>query len=668
MSSHDEFENALILLESTDANKNTIENGRLIKLILDHAQMSGLSQQAIIRVMKLGSCGRFSQTLSSILIQSLIPKESVPEEAVVYGISRITTGKCQLRMQNLILKWIIVTFAIIVPKLEMYSLYGMLFNLLDYETLCPYICHLLYLMTREHEVTHFRIARLISHQRKVENQSYINGLLSVYRYYQPSLVISSHNKKGRFKKIDHTWTANVFKISAPLTQMGTEFLQSGHSSKAQSCKQSVVPTVGTQVVSSPKMDIDGPFDKLLNNRVVQTCDIKTMDDLIKSIGSMRLPSQAASLLSTRCLQHFLAISPDFSLKIRLCLWIHERLYSRFFEGDSDSEKREERELLDIALTQRELFHMDTSLQEPFLYNYLETWSSGRHTDVVLKLISKLPLLPIEVLRKNVLSALCRHFTSAPNISLQCKIIDSLTELTCNYIVVEMSNTEIEKIQNHQWNNTVNELLNFVNRLIVLGIFLTEGSTRFLYSGLDFWRSVTFALKSSKLEVLALPHFSIIYNGLFSCSSPCLACACSTIMNLIGLYTENLKGRKRLHHSEDLKKLNIFIVDIHDSLWRHSAFHPACSENSVAYKDLNLDFMKRLCAIEDESSIASSFSIDKHPALIICTAQYALDNSISPEQAVTSELLFSTNYIKYLKREGLYNVLKLLRRLTDLAHI
>nr|XP_039259936.1 centromere protein I-like [Styela clava] len=654
MTSQKDFKNALTSLERTDLKKSAIENKKFIKTIHSHANSVGLSQESIIRVVRLGTCGRFNQALANTLIQSLIPKESIPEEAVIYGISRITAGICQLRVQATILKWIITLFDIISPKFDIYSFYGMLFNLLDYETLCPYICHLLYLMTRQQDVTHFRISRLMLLQKKVGNQSYISGLMTVYRLYQPSLITVAKSKKGRFKKIEQSWKANIFEISSPLASK-----QDYLGVKSKGC---IIPTVKPQITDIIN-EFDRPFDTVSYNRLTQTSDIKSLDDLITSLGKTTLPSRAASLLSTRCLKHILAISPDSSLKIRLRLWLHERFYSRFSEDDIDCEKHEERELLKLALDQQELFQMNTTLQEPLLYSYLETWSSGNNTDLVLKIISKLPIMPFSILHKNVLLILEKHFVLAPSTSLRCAIIESLTELTCNYIAVESQNSDTEA---RNFRKDIENLVAFIDGLIVLGIFLTKSSTRFIYSGLEFWRTMTLTLKQTKLDVVVLPHFLVVYKGLFTPNRLYLSCICATITSLIGIYTINLKGNRRIRHSSTLEMLNNYITDFHDSLWRHSAFHPACSENSIAYKGLESDVVKEQCGMVNDISVMSSFSIDKHPALIICTARYVKENNIVSEQALSSELLLTSDYIKYLKKEGLYDVLKLLQQLTDLS--
>ncbi len=82
------------------------------------------------------------------LIKALLPRTSVPEQAVLVGLARLNSECFPRSVQPTFFKWILIVFELIDNKDSLRNLYGVLFLFLDFEQLRPHLCHLLYLLTR----------------------------------------------------------------------------------------------------------------------------------------------------------------------------------------------------------------------------------------------------------------------------------------------------------------------------------------------------------------------------------------------------------------------------------------------------------------------------------------------------------------------------------------
>ncbi|KAH3821904.1 hypothetical protein DPMN_123672 [Dreissena polymorpha] len=99
------------------------------------------------------------------LIKALVPASVVPGSAAVKCISWLGTRKPSINIQCLLLRWILVVYDCFDKKDGLHSLYGVIFHFLHYRIFMPYVCHLLYLLTRKEDVSLYRVRYLLQFQK-----------------------------------------------------------------------------------------------------------------------------------------------------------------------------------------------------------------------------------------------------------------------------------------------------------------------------------------------------------------------------------------------------------------------------------------------------------------------------------------------------------------------
>ncbi|XP_010158668.1 PREDICTED: centromere protein I-like, partial [Eurypyga helias] len=152
------------------------------------ALQKGLPPEGFDVLLNVALSGKLADTVNTRLLKSLIPASVIPENAVISAISWLCADKCSDSTQLLFLRWLITMFDFIDQKEQLRALYGLFFFFLRDERMCPYICHLLYLLTRKENVKPFRVRKLLDLQATMGMQSYLQALLSLYKLFCPELV------------------------------------------------------------------------------------------------------------------------------------------------------------------------------------------------------------------------------------------------------------------------------------------------------------------------------------------------------------------------------------------------------------------------------------------------------------------------------------------------
>ncbi|XP_070537570.1 centromere protein I-like [Ptychodera flava] len=263
-STHPKLKDAVLYFTSETSSTKTKGNVKLqsfLEAIETKAQKDGLAPEVITSLAKCAANARFSENVCIRLIKALIPARSVPEEAIVHVISWMCTNKPSTTIQMWLVRWIILVYEYIDQKDKLHALYGILFLFIDNEKMCPYLCHLLYLMTRKEDVKHFRIRKLIQFQARAGPQTHILGLLSVYKLYCPNLVTvsTSVGNKPFFRQTDRKWSETIRRVvekglqdSDRIEEVGVvreAELQATSGQKAKRRKMEVVPKVHMSALS-----------------------------------------------------------------------------------------------------------------------------------------------------------------------------------------------------------------------------------------------------------------------------------------------------------------------------------------------------------------------------------------------------------------------------------
>jgi Mis6 len=153
-----------------------------------------------------------SQSIRQVLWHCL-PITDVPAHAVVSLMG--TFSNASRSVQILILRWIILVHYSVTPQQHLHSLYGVFFHFLEYETLRPHICHILFRLTRRHDVKPFRIRKLDSIVRRFGSENWTVGLQVVYQGFCssafPGVSLNASNVRY-FRRLPSDWVEALHRV------------------------------------------------------------------------------------------------------------------------------------------------------------------------------------------------------------------------------------------------------------------------------------------------------------------------------------------------------------------------------------------------------------------------------------------------------------------------
>ncbi|KAK3736050.1 hypothetical protein QZH41_012226 [Actinostola sp. cb2023] len=219
VSSKERVVEAISFLNEQDAqarkSKANLKTSLAVETIEGFARREGLSGELIIKLIDLACCGKYNESVGSKIVKSVIPQDLVPSLAVLKAVSWICTNTLSSNFQAILLRWIIVVYKLIDDLSDLQSCYGMLFLFLESDILCPHACLLLSNLTKQEDVKHFRIKKLLNLQNRVGSQAHLNGLLAVYKMFCPHLVSMATSLNAVwFKNRDESWCEAVARVQA----------------------------------------------------------------------------------------------------------------------------------------------------------------------------------------------------------------------------------------------------------------------------------------------------------------------------------------------------------------------------------------------------------------------------------------------------------------------
>ncbi|EMP31965.1 Centromere protein I [Chelonia mydas] len=267
------------------------------------ALQRGLSPEGLDVLLNVALSGHLADTVNSRILKCLIPASVIAESSVVSAVSWLCVGKCSGSTQLLFLRWLIAMFDFIDHKEKLHALYGFFFCSLQDEKLCPYVCHLLYLLTRRESVKPFRVRRLVDLQAKMGMQPHLQALLSLYKLFCPELVSITLPAKMKtyFKNSESLWKAAINTIRR--RNQGTS-----------------------------------PTSQQL---ILGTCHPQSRK---------RFPSQMGSVLRNSLLLHYINCVKDESIYLRLYYWMGQTLQEEctWYKLDNQQYEEEFKDFLDIV--------------------------------------------------------------------------------------------------------------------------------------------------------------------------------------------------------------------------------------------------------------------------------------------------------------------------------
>lgn len=346
-----------------------------------HAQQHGLIIPTLKRLLEvLTSANALDQTTQKALIKILYPAGKVPSHLICIVVNGLGHGsrKASVSIQQLLLKWMIMVSDVLEDPSILSSLYSVLFNLLDTTSLRADICLLLAQITRRKHVRPFRIQMLRDLSKKTGREPALSKLMQIYDTYAPGIldVKKAAERVSTFSHPDPEWANQLQRILERADHPPTDPLNQREATTSfrRGAKRL---RVSASVEGSYSLD-----------------RIDNADDLVNNIEKIRITGLATSDLDDPVLQRYLMLGSEdtHTEDVNECL-------SKAFVQQLDSlasgrdAKKPLAEVLEEALAYTRYTKTLPKAEVVFLERYLPKWLPPQHQEVILDLLSYLPLEP-----------------------------------------------------------------------------------------------------------------------------------------------------------------------------------------------------------------------------------------------------------------------------------
>ncbi|XP_060783504.1 centromere protein I isoform X1 [Neoarius graeffei] len=486
----------------------------------------GLPPDAISLLLDLALSLRAGGVTCMRILKFLIPASVVPQEAIVRSVSWLCVGKLTINAQVLFLRWVLTVFDLIDCKDQLRSVYGFIFSFVTEENLCPFICHLLYLLTMKEHVQPYRVRKLMDIQAKMGTQPFLMQLLAVYKVFRPELVthtLPSRMKTG-FKNYSSTWKAALSAV-----QKGNMAEVIAHPSLSVALKsKSTSRKRKLHCLEVP--GLSSAFHTSSVRKVFRLQELRSFTQLLQNIHNIELPAQMGSLLGSSLALHYLDCVQDKSAFLRLNFWLGHSLQEEFLlcpeDGGSNS-LSEASAFLSTILSSQQFLQEGFFSTESFLYKFLSVWDGSLLCSQILDLLSHIPLMSSHSIKMLVFEPLIQlYFTS--NVFFKCSVIECLNSMLLKWLTWHSVNPLMECLDISVnstvtltlpgFIDTVTEIVSFVGGLATEGLRLENGHILLLNHSLSFYETVCDMLVKYDLPVVIMPPAGVFYPALFATDS------------------------------------------------------------------------------------------------------------------------------------------------------
>ncbi|XP_037531440.1 centromere protein I [Nematolebias whitei] len=609
---NDEFENNLVLVERV-------------------AYSRGLPPEAISVMLEFAMSLRMGTIPCVRVLKCLIPASVVPQEAVVRAVVWSSVNKISISTQVLFIKWVLTVFDMIDAKDQLRAIYGFIFNFVTEENLCPFICHLLYLLTRKESVRVFRVRKLLELQFKLGRQPFLLHLLSLYKVFCPELVtlsIPSRMRSG-FRNHVSPWKSALLGVQkrngvAAVSGISlTVTIKDRSSSRKRKHCHLQLPAV-TCVINK-----DAQTEQSSSRKLVPLAHLQSFDQLLKNVHRIELPAQMGSLLGSSLALQYLDCVQDESALLRLNFWLGCALHEEFLfcsDGEATQTSEEALQFLNRLLSAQHFLQEGFSSSDTFLYKFLNVWDGSLLRPQILGLLSNIPVVPSSQIRKLLFEPLTQLFFTS-SLFFKCGLIECLNNMLLKWLtwhsVYALEDDLDISLNSHTsvnmtlsgFKDSVMELIHFVGRLASLSLQLEGCHTLLLSFILDFYETVCDTFLKFGLPLVIMPPPGVFYPAFFA-TDPVSVDRLAYIMhrykvNLTSAKSQEKQKEQAFHISrQTFQDFNHCVVFMVNCLWNSRMFFPG--------SDIQLG--EELLLNSEVPQYWTSFDLIHHPAFM----SYALD--------------------------------------------
>ncbi|XP_062332976.1 centromere protein I [Osmerus eperlanus] len=606
-----------------------VKGNDMLEVNLVHVERVGLSQglppEAISVMLEFVMSLRMGSAPCARVLKFLIPATVVPQEAVVRAVAWLCIGKIPVSTQVLFLKWVLTVFDMIDSKDQLRAIYGFIFSFVKDENLSPFICHLLFLLTRRESVCQFRVRKLLELQSKMGRQPFLSHLLSLYKVFCPELVTLSLPSRMRsgFKNHNAPWKAALSVVQRRANSQITSGvgLTLGAKDKTNSKKRklhhlelpSPSPAVQCQAIPPPSFSC---------RKVLPLVQLHSFSQLLDHLHHIELPAQMGSLLGSSLALHYLDCVQDDSAFLCLNYWLGHALHEEFlFCSDGVSQSSSEvLQFLHMLLSTQNFLQEGFTSTEAFLYKFLSVWDGSLLRPQILGLLSDIPVVPSACINQLLFEPLMQLFFSS-TLSFKCSVLDCLNSMLLKWLtwhsVYALEDGLDISLNSHTpmsmtlsgFMDSVMELVCFVGRLASAGLQLEGCHSLLLSYVLDFYQTVCDMFLKYSLPLVVLPPRGVFYPALLA-TDPI---SVDRLAHIMVRYKNNLTSAKSqdqqmkaFHISrQTYKDFNTYLLAMVGSLWNSKTFLPGTA----------LEMAEEVLAHSKVPEYWRSFDFIHHPAFL-----------------------------------------------------
>uniref|UniRef100_A0A8C7P9R1 Centromere protein I n=1 Tax=Oncorhynchus mykiss TaxID=8022 RepID=A0A8C7P9R1_ONCMY len=588
----------------------------------------GLPPEAISVMLDYAMSLRMGVTCVRVL-KFLIPATVVPQEAVVRAVSWLCVGKISSGLLCVLFPYTclkLVLWGVFQDHLR--AIYGFIFSFVTEENLSPYICHLLYLLTRREsgnprcEHVALRVSLISSHLLSPQGrQPFLLHLLSLYKVFYPELVtlaLPSRMRSG-FKNHNSTWKVALCAVQKRNRgQVSSDIsLPLGLKDKTNFRKRKFhhleLPSLSSSIQSNSSSS--------RSRKVFSLEQLHSFPQLLDNLHCIELPSQMGSLLGSSLALCYLDYVQDDSAFLRLNFWLGHALHEEFLycsrDGSSGSSS-EALHFLNRLLSTQHFLQEGFSSTEGFLYKFLNVWDGSLLRPQILGLLSDIPVVPSS----------CEYALFAW--LLHCSVIDCLNNmllkwLTWHSVYALEDGLDISLNSHTPMNMTLSgfmdsvmELVRFVGRLATVGLQLEGCHSLLLSFILDFYETVCDMFLKYGLPLVVMPPAGVFYPALFA-TDPVSVDRLSYIMyryktNLTSAKCQQQETKQAFHISrQTCQEFNHYLLFMVSCLWNSKMFLPGMA----------IEVDQELLALSKVPEPWTSFDLNHHPAFLGCALDFHL---------------------------------------------
>ncbi|XP_025131661.2 centromere protein I isoform X4 [Bubalus bubalis] len=657
-----------------------------LKTVENVAWKNGLAPEGIDILLSVALSGKFGSAVNTRIFKCMIPATLISEDSVVKAVSWLCAGKCSGSTKVLFYRWLVAMFDFIDHKEQINLLYGFFFASLQDDALelyspwnspgqnigCPYVCHLLYLLTKKENVKPFRVRKLLDLQAKMGMQPHLQALLSLYKFFVPTLISVSlpMRKKIYFKNSENLWKTALLALkprnqgfpSEPLKLM----LANVCPIKRKWNSHSIIPVLNSCNYSKEsrkkRMNLS---DYLSSNGSFPLEQLKSFPQLLQNIHCLELPSQMGAVLNSSLLLHYINCVRDESVLLRLYHWLSQTLQEEcnWYKVNNYDHGKEFANFLDTILRAECFLQEGFYSCEAFLYKSLPLWDGLCCRSQFLQLVSWIPFSSFSEMKPLLFDHLSRLFFTS-SIFFKCSVLQCLKELLQNWLLWLSMDIHVKSVRNSPLEttlggsmNSVSELIHYVGWLSTTAVRLESNRTFLLHFILDFYEKVCDIYINYNLPLVVLFPPGVFYPVLLSLDSSILNQLCY----IMDRYHKNLTAAKKnefVHKtksefsfsSKTYQEFNQYLTAMVGCLWTSRPFQ----------KGLYID--PEVLGNASVAEYKKSLNLVHHPAFLSYTVSFLLQECPEERKVNMSSIRGKkwNLYLDYLYSEGLHGLKHFIR--------